>query len=476
MRIFAHYILLWMSALLMLSSVFSSCSDDEPFTSDRNAVLTFSTDAVSFDTVFVEITSAMERFCVYNRNGKGVRIASVRLESGGTSGFMMNVDGQSGTAVTGVPILKKDSIFVFVKVRVPVQATSAPTEVTDAIIFTLESGVEQRVTLNVYGQNAMVKKAERISANQTLDNTLPYLIYDSLVVEKDATLTLQEGTSLYFHNGASLIVHGSLKVEGTLEHPVVFRGDRTDKMFTYLPYDRLENQWGGIYLSPTCKGCTINYADIHSGNYGIVCEGMDGEVNIQNTIIHNVAGYGLYLMDCKSLVANTQISNTKYDCVSIYGGTSNFYHCTLAQFYPWKADRGNALYVSNSLDDEEHLVQEANFYNCFVTGYADDEVYGNPGENPFNLHFYHCVLLTDVSDETYFHNCYAESKKADTYKETNFMLFDTHAYLYDFRLVPLSSARGKGSTDYSSLYPTDMNGVSRGETPDAGCYQFQPKE
>ena len=127
--------------------------------------------------------------------------------------------------------------------------------------------------------------------------------------------------------------------------------------------------------------------------------------------------------------------------------------------------------MSNYIGEEEHLIESVNFYNCFVTGYADDEVYGKPGEKPLNLNFHHCVLLTDVSDETYFHDCIGESKDADTYKEKNFKTFDTHAYLYDFRLDSASVARGKGSTAYSTSYPIDRFGVSRGEKPDAGCYQ-----
>jgi hypothetical protein len=220
---------------------------------------------------------------------------------------------------------------------------------------------------------------------------------------------------------------------------------------------------------------TLNYADIHSGNFGVVCDGMKGKALIQNTIIHNVAGYGLYLKDTKALVANTQVSNSRYDCVSIYGGTADFYHCTLAQFYPWKAERGHALYVSNYIDDEEHLVESANFYNCLITGYTDDEVYGNHGEKPFPLMFDHCVLLTDVSDETYFHDCIGESEDSATYKSSNFRIFDTHSFLYDFRLDSLSVARGKGAEAYADAYPADINGIERKGAPDAGCYQYEKK-
>ena len=97
------------------------------------------------------------------------------------------------------------------------------------------------------------------------------------------------------------------------------------------------------------------------------------------------------------------------------------------------------------------------------------------GDKELNINFYNCVLLTDVKDEAYFHDCIAESKDSTTFKSTNFNTFDTHAYIYDFRLDTLSTARGKGSSAYSTLYSTDMDGIERGAKPDAGCYQFPTK-
>ena len=474
MRRFTHTIILGAMVALLCPALLSSCNDEETFTTAGDAVLAFSQDTIQFDTVFTGLISTTKRFQVYNRHDKGVHIAHVQLESKGTSGFMMNVDGQNGTSVSDVQVLHKDSICVFVKVIPPVNTSTEPTKINDAIVFTLENGKQQKVILEASGQNMIAMKGEVLKDNQTFTNEgLPRVVYDSLVVGKDATLTLAAGTTLYFHNGASLIVHGKLAIEGTQENPVTLRGDRIDKMFPYLPYDRLENQWGGIQLTASCQGCTLNHADIHSGNYGIRCDSIEGNVSITNSIIHNVAGYGLYLKDSKALIANTQISNSKYDCVSIYGGTADFIHCTIAQFYPWKADRGHALSVSNYFGKDEHQIESVNFYNCFITGYANDEVFGNPGNLALNLHFYNCVLLTDVRDETYFSQCTEESKDSATYKETNFKTFDTDAYIYDFRLDTLSVARGKGSETYATLYPTDMNGIERGTKPDAGCYQFK---
>ena len=202
------------------------------------------------------------------------------------------MDGQSGTSIKDVEVLQKDSIFVFVKVNAPNNSSMEPTKMTDAIIFTLESGVQQKVILEAYGQDVQILRGEVLKSDRTFtENEVPYVIYDSLVVAEDATMRVTKGTTLYFHNGANLIVHGKLEIEGSLEQPVIIRGDRLDRMFTYLPYDRLDNQWGGIQLSASCKGCTINYANIHSGNFGIFCDGIEGNVSVTNSIINTQSSY-----------------------------------------------------------------------------------------------------------------------------------------------------------------------------------------
>ena len=126
-----------MNTLAIIASLFTlaSCSDDESFTSDSNAILTFSHDTIAFDTLFTTIASSTERFNVYNSNNSGLRIAKVELESGGSSGFKMNVDGQYGTTLESVEIQKKDSIFIFVEV-VPGK-TSASYEFCDSDFFAI---------------------------------------------------------------------------------------------------------------------------------------------------------------------------------------------------------------------------------------------------------------------------------------------------------------------------------------------------
>lgn len=455
-------------------AIATSCSDDIAYTTDPSANISLKQDTLRFDTMFTGITSVTKRFCVYNTNNKHVRIKSVRLESGGTSGFMINVDGQSGTEIHDISVGDKDSVFVFVKAKLEAKRELEPRLSADNVIFTMENGNTCNMRLEASGQDCQTCEAKTLDADMTITaSDLPIVVYDSLVVPQGKTLTIEPGSTIYFHNSASLIVRGGLVAKGTAEKPVTLRGDRLDRMFTYLPYDRLNNQWGGVRVEPTCEKLAIDHADIHSSTIGISCRNVAGPLTITNSVIHNIASDALYLEDCHATVANCQLSNAKGDCLHITGGATNVYHCTMAQFYPWSADRGHALTMHTTIDEAAPPIIEANFYNCFITGYDKDEVFCYKGEKEeVNLNFYNCVALTDVKDEKYFHSCTADSKEEERYQATNFKTFDTHAYIYDLRLDSLSTARGKGNAEYAKEYPADRYGTARSNTPDAGCYQY----
>ena len=95
------------------SLIIVSCDDDDKFSTNSSDRLTFEEDTIRFDTLITTISSSTKRFKVFNNNDRGLRLTSVRLASGGNSGFRINVDGHSGDNLTDIEILRKDSIVVF---------------------------------------------------------------------------------------------------------------------------------------------------------------------------------------------------------------------------------------------------------------------------------------------------------------------------------------------------------------------------
>ena len=478
----------------------TSCSEDDKFTNDPSVHLVFETDTVRFDTVFTSIGSSTKRFKVYNHHKDGLRIASVLLGSGGTSGFRINIDGHSGTFISDLEILGNDSLFVFAEVTVNPQDSDSPVFVRDSILFNLENGIRQQIILEAYGQDVIIMRGETFSADTLLNARRPYLIYDSLVVAANARLEIAAGTTLCFHNHAYLGVHGQIDCQGSQEEPVVMRGDRTDRMFPYLPYDRLDAQWGGVRLYPESKDNRFDYVDIHSGSWGIDCPlstSDETKCTIRNSVIHNVAGDALHLFNCSAKVQNSQISNALGNCVTIIGGMCEFVHTTIAQFYPWNGLHGSAVYFANVQNDTIYPLLGANFYNCLITGSSTDEITGYPSEKPgmFRALFKNCLINIALSGNEpdsllqIFAASVNETEKLNQKKPKltqaereevvwgakNFRLLDYDNFIYDFDLDSISPARGIGSDSYVSECTTDRLGRSRPTSkPDAGCYQYTP--
>ena len=78
--------------LLILTS-FISCRKDNKIDTNPSLLLSFSEDTVLFDTVFTNVGSVTERLKVYNPNQNKVLISTIRLGSGGSSSFRINIDG-----------------------------------------------------------------------------------------------------------------------------------------------------------------------------------------------------------------------------------------------------------------------------------------------------------------------------------------------------------------------------------------------
>lgn len=224
------------------------------------------------------------------------------------------------------------------------------------------------------------------------------------------------------------------------------------------------------------------YADIHSASYGIRCDSSATDrmkLTLENSIIHNVGGEGLGLYHCRAQVANTQVSNTLGNCVSVVGGWSDFVHCTIAQFYPWDASRGVALYLADKWLQLPYPLEHAHFLNCIVTGYADDELTGNldDPDNALDYRFGNCMLRTVPSDDAArFVNVVYDRPEDQDGRQAQFVLFDTDNFLYDFRLNASSPARNAGAREWAEQWPADRLGVNRleDEAPDAGCYECVP--
>ncbi len=462
-----------------------ACDIYNDWTVNPDARLAFSSDTISFDTLISNVGSSTRRLLVFNRNSAGIRISDVRLKQGSDSHFRINVDGQYLRQGTGqeFEIHRRDSMFVLVEVKLPETDADTITTYTDSLAFLLESGEIQYVTLLAGGRDAYHWYGTiEIQRDTTIQAGRPVVIYDSVHVARGTTLTLAPGAELMFHHKAVMRVDGSLVADGTAQSPVIMRGDRTDNLFSYLPYDNTPEQWGGLYLSGGPH--KLEYLDHHASKFGIMAE--DCNIQMNNCILRNSRGNGLTTRNCTLTAVNTEISNTMGDLYSMTGGSTDMIHCTLAQYYNYDARRGMALHLSDYAyeygDTMYYQLRKAWFRNCVIAGYDADVLMGNfIGEKKYghklDYLFSHCYMCTDSlqqkdDSQRFVANIFEHPDSVSG--GDNYILFDTYARRYDFTPDTVSRIRARADATLSAQYPVDRLGHSRTGSggPDIGAYQL----
>lgn len=471
-------ILHFLIVLIMLSLTLVACRKESQL-DDAGAKLSFSTDTVAFDTIFTTFGSTTQNFRVYNPHSQPVNISSIHLSGGDQSRFRLNIDGSPTNKAENIEIPAKDSLFVFVEVTLDPNDDNAPLLISDSIMF-ITNGNIQNVKLVAWGQDVHLYNNEFIQEEVwTADK--PYLIYNIAWLDTGKTLTIEPGTHVYVHKNSIMHVSGSLTINGTVENPVTFSGDRLEDF-----YDDVPDQWNGIHFLNGSTG-NLNHVIIKNGRFGVITgapdDGIPPEVEIRNTVIHNVSATGLFSIHANVDVYNTQISNAQNSEFQVdAGGNYNFYHCTFASYNspgstPSIVLRNKLGLLERDIDgniiDTLYLQADVNAYfgNCIVYGGKKSEfLFQSSDENALNFHFDNSLLKLEVdSFETdnpnrFSNNLYNSDPEFINLKD-------------DFQLDTLSPAKDAGSLDIVNQIPTllenDLIGNSRIEDgkPDLGAYE-----
>ena len=460
----SFFFLLIVSALLA-----TSCRKRDKIDSDPSLKLSFSTDTVFFDTVFTSIGSVTQRLTVYNDNEGKVSISDISLAGGEASNYRINIDGHPVLQTQNLEIPGHDSVFIFIRVTIDPNNENTPFVVRDSIVF-LTNGNQQDVKLMAWGQNARFLKDENIEGNQVWDSLKPYVIFGYARVDTGSSLTIMPGTKIYFHWNSSMAVSSdaTLKIMGSLEHPVQFQGDRLDPF-----YRDLAGQWRGIYLERGSKDHQINYAIIKNGTFGLSVDSAGAGGNpmlvIDNTRIYNMTSDALYAYATKIISSNCVFGNCGGSAIDVEkGGYYEFRHLTVANYWSGSVRVVPSIYLSNYVGDGwggtiPNALEKAFFGNTIIYGIDEEEILLDILEGtPFEYTFDHALLKTtlDVTQTPRFVSC--------TSNEDPLFVDPVTA---DFHIDSLSPAIGKGT---EMGIPFDLDGNARGIQPDLGAYQWMP--
>lgn len=466
----------------------TSCKKDKLIT-DSSAKVSFSADSVLFDTVFTTIGSSTRNIRIRNKNNQKINISNISLLKGGSSQFILNVDGAKGSSFTDIEIAANDSIYIFIQVNVNPTNASSPLIISDAINVSV-NGNFQQVILEAWGQDAYYhypKSAIKfksggylayslISSNPNADtvwnNDKPHVIYGWLVVDSAQKLTINAGTRLYFNHQAGLWVYryGTLKVNGALGNEVLFTGARREKEYADEP-----GQWDRIWINEGSINNEINYAIIKNGYIGVQAELLGTNfsepkrLKITNTIIQNMSKWGLYGFAFNIYAGNNVISNCQEHSVNLaLGGNYTFIHCTIANF--WNKDEPRqlpTLQINNFTSQQVLPLDTCYFGNCIIDGTLSNEINLDVQDDatfPPKYFFSNCALKTfiNTSDVTKFIS-----------NKTNVPADFEDAANYKFGLglnAQVGPLTGTNAAADAAKFSTDIKGSIRTSTLWAGAF------
>lgn len=418
-----HFFLLFPIALLA-AVFFSGGCRKEKFSSGN---ISFSTDTLTFDTVFVTFGSTMRSFKVFNNNNKAVVINDIRLMRLVGQQFRINVDGVFGDQFTNIEIPAKDSIYVFVEVTVNPNDQTTPFVIIDDVVFSYGSKTET-VHLQAFGQNAHFHYGEEIQNGETKNwnNDLPHVIVSKgnvpgVQVHCGGTLNIKPGCKIFFAGNSAILVEGALYAEAfTWSDSIVFQGARLEPY-----YDDKPGQWFGIVFlrdtnnSTACAPQAVfNHCIINESSYGLYAgAGLTTDINkytgalgrpevtIKNSIIKNSLYNALYGFNAKMSAENSLFHTAGEHLIKIgLGGEYNFYHCTMvntgSRFVNHKKESlllSNLVAVNNTLVYQEKL--QTTFTNCIVYGSMENEIAfsktATSGPSEFDNKFLYTLMKTN---------------------------------------------------------------------------------
>lgn len=478
-------------AVIMLLGVITSCKHASYYT-HQDARLKFSTQIVTFDTIFTSVNSITRTLKVYNPYNAPI-LTDIALVGGENSYYSINVDGESCVVAHEVEIAAKDSIFIFIKTNIPPNQANVPMLVADTLAF-YTNGHRQNVDLLAYGQDACFILPQAVYATpdgqgvvpghivahegETIHwtNEKPYVIYGYAIIDSSATLIVDPGTRVYLHKNAGIwaYVGSSLQVQGTKDAPVRFQGDRTESW-----YQEDYSQWDRIWLCESDNDHDINYAVITNAYIGIQAETMgqammSNTLTIRNTTIRKNELYGIYARSYSIQAYNNEIADAKQSNVCLTaGGDYGFYHNTIYNSISVQRTMP-AVWISN-YDITTAVNGTPSYGDCYVD-FRNNIVYGSAENEWMSSRYEGAVMQVQMSHcllkvkNTVLDTTVTDTAMRSTILQNVKPLFKNMSKPdYDFTLTSSSPCRGAGM--WIPQISTDKNEELRSNPPSMGAYE-----
>ncbi len=254
-----------------------------------------------------------------------------------------------------------------------------------------------------------------ISQSLSLTKTnSPYFVNERVIVEPDATLTIAEGVEVRFNENTSIVVHGTLNLNGTEEEPIQLKPYYPDQEWLGVFFDNAsgESTLNNVDISQT-KGIendenffsavsalnsTVNLIGVHIDNVRLPVSSQFSDMRIENSTISNVTMIGDYLnvnggnlWVLNSVFEGNNIEDMDAIDIGFMEGTTIIDGSVFRDFV---GDNSDAIDVG----DESINVQ---ITNNIVSNCGDKSVSIGQGSEAYIAHniFINCNLGVGIKDE-----------------------------------------------------------------------------
>lgn len=449
---------------LLIAAALLGC---DPLANPVSGPVTFSSDTVSFDTVFSTVGSMTMEFRAINRGNDPLLIDRIYLGGGTGSPFRLNIDGVPSLSSGEVIVAQGDSLFVFVDVTIDPLNEVNPVAVLDSVVF--ESGnYTGRVILEAWGQDIWLIEDE-VTGTATWTEGKPYVINGSLLVDTTATLVMSPGTRVFFHRLASMTVAGTLITMGDVEKPVVFASDRLEQVYEDVP-----GYWKGITFLDCSRNNVLESTDIRNAEISVRLSGSEtnkpdillGKVSLMHNSVASLVARNANVLAVNSLFAHSGFSTLSLT----EGGTYEFIHCTMANRWEYSFRSEPVMFIGKG----QGVLPQVTVVNTAITGTLNNELFINafPSEVTGKFLADSSLIKVDTTGSSWY--VMGLFKKVQTTPLPRYI--DESAY--DYRPDTLSPLLDVAGRTESVIWSRDIRNKPRptGAGPDIGAFERQPGE
>jgi hypothetical protein len=456
-----------MRQLIFILLIAAACLGCDPLANPVSGPVYFSSDTVSFDTVFSTVGSVTMEFRAINRGNDPLLIDRIYLGGGAGSPFRLNIDGVPSVSSEEIILAHNDSLFIFVDVTIDPANEVNPVAVLDSVVF--ESGsYAGRVILEAWGQDIWLMEDE-VTGTATWNEGKPYVVKGSLLVDTSTTLVMMLGTRVFFHHNASMTVAGTLITMGDVEKPVVFASDRLEQEYKDVP-----GYWKGITFLDCSKNNVLESTDIRNAEISVRLAGSEtnkpdillGKVSLMHNSVASLVASNAHVLAVNSLFAHSGFSTVSLT----EGGIYDFIHCTMANRWEYSFRSEPVMFIGKG----KGVLPEVTVVNTVITGTLNNELFidGMPSDVKGMFFADSSLIKVDTTGS----NWYVSGLFKEVQTTPLPRYIDESAY--DYRpdtLSPLLDIAGRAE---AISWPLDIRNMPRptGAGPDIGAYERQPGE